>query len=259
MLSWNKIKFINSLKIKKTRQETGLFIMEGEKLVAEALRQKNQVIDLLVSNPEWLRHNQHLLHKGIKEIIETPIQAFKKVTSFETPAGVLVVLPMPVHTFGEMDARGRLSLGLDTLQDPGNLGTIIRTADWFGIRQIFCSQGCADCFNPKAVQASMGAVLKVDVKYTELGSLLGRLKGQSGYTVYGSFMEGTSLYNQPVASPGMLIFGNESKGIGSSLASLVDVRLTIPFPADHAYHVESLNVSAAVAVFCSEFFRRGIS
>jgi TrmH family RNA methyltransferase len=255
MLSRNKIKFINSLKQKKIRNETGFFIMEGDKLVTEVLVNRDIPVKELLSTPEWLHQNRFILHKGIHTISEVTEAEFSKITSFETPTGVMAILKIPVRDFHEQDLAGQLSISLDTLQDPGNLGTIIRTADWFGIRNIFCSPGCADCFNPKVVQASMGAVLRVNVHYTELDILLENLTGQEQYSIYGSYLEGASIFEQKLSASGMLVFGNESRGIHPSLKHLIQVPLTIPSFSPRKGHVESLNVSAAVAIFCSEFFR----
>jgi RNA methyltransferase, TrmH family len=256
MLSKNKIKFINALKQKKARTEAGLFIMEGDKMVTELLVDRAQEVRDLIATPDWLLRNRFLLHKGITEVSEVTVTEYSKITSFESPAAVMALVPLPERTYDEKELEGQLSVSLDTIQDPGNLGTIIRTADWFGVRNIFCSPGCADCFNPKVVQSSMGAVMRVKVHYTELYLLLENLNRLGHYTVYGSYLEGKSIYEEEPTRSGMLVFGNESKGIHPSLRNLIHKPLTIPcFPA-HDGHVESLNVSAAVAIFCSEFFRR---
>lgn len=256
MLSKNKIRLIHDLKQKKARTETGLFIMEGDKMVTEILVNRNLEVSELIATPEWLLRNRYLLHKGIREISEVTEIEFRKITLFESPAGVMALMTLPEVTYDEKELSGQVSVSLDTIQDPGNLGTIIRTADWFGIRNIFCSPGCADCFNPKVVQSSMGSVMRVKVHYTELDLLLDNLQRLDPYTVYGSYLEGKSIYDEEVTSSGMLVFGNESKGIHPSLKDRIHKPLTIPsYPARDG-HVESLNVSAAVAVFCSEFFRR---
>jgi len=255
MLSKNKIKLIHDLKQKKGRTETGLFIMEGDKMVTELLVNRNQEVTHLIATTEWLLRNRYLLHKGILEVTEVTEAEFHKITLFESPAAVMAILPIPVMAYDENELAGQLSVSLDTIQDPGNLGTIIRTADWFGIRNIFCSPGCADCFNPKVVQSSMGSVLRVKVHVLQLDPLLESLHNLDHYTVYGSYLEGRSIYGEELSPSGMLVFGNESKGIHPSLKDFIHVALTIPsFPARDG-HIESLNVSAAVAVFCSEFSR----
>ncbi len=258
MLSKSKIKFINSLKIKKFRVESGLFIIEGDKLVSEVLNRRKEVVFQLIATSEWLTEKQHLLHRGIHEITEVSEHEFNKITSFESPTGAMAVLPVPQYSFNEDEVRNQLSIGLDTIQDPGNLGTIIRIADWFGISRIFCSHGCADCFSPKVVQASMGSVLRVPVFYVDLAALLERLSMFNEFIIYGAFIEGTSIYKSQLSNTGMLIFGNESKGIHDSLKNYINSHLSIPSFSQHRHHAESLNVSAAVAVFCSEFMRRGI-
>jgi TrmH family RNA methyltransferase len=256
MLSKNKIKLIHDLKQKKARTETGLFIMEGDKMVTEVLVNRNLEVRDLIATSEWLLRNRYLLHKGILEVTEVTETEFRKVTLFESPSGVMALVPLPEIKVDEKDLAEQLSVSLDTIQDPGNLGTIIRTADWFGIRNIFCSPGCADCFNPKVVQSSMGAVLRVKVHYTELDLLLENLNRLDHYTVYGSYLEGKSIYEEEPELFGMLVFGNESKGIHPTLKKYIHLPLSIPSFPVHGGHVESLNVSAAFAVFCSEFFRK---
>jgi RNA methyltransferase, TrmH family len=255
MLSRNKIKFIQALKQKRARTETGLFILEGDKMVTEVLVNHNLEVSDLIATQDWLLRNRYLLHKGIREVTEVTETEFRRITLFESPAAVMIVMPMPVMVYDEKDLAGQLSVCLDTIQDPGNLGTIIRTADWFGIRNIFCSLGCADCFNPKVVQSSMGSVLRVKIHYTELDLLLSNLHRLDHYKVYGSYLEGKSIYGEELTTSGMLVFGNESKGIHPSLRHFIHQPLTIPSFPSYDGHVESLNVSAAVAVFCSEFFR----
>jgi RNA methyltransferase, TrmH family len=256
MISKNKIKFIHALKQKKARTETGLFIAEGDKIITEILVDGNIPVSDLIATPEWLQQNRYILHKGIREITEVTEAEFRKVTSFETPSGVMAVMALPAWEYNTKEIAGTLSVCLDTIQDPGNLGTIIRTADWFGIRHVFCSPGCADCYNPKVVQASMGAVLRIQVHEVSLEELLEETRQFENYSVYGSYLEGTSIYRASLSSEGMLVFGNESKGIHSALRTLIHYPLTIPSFSGSSKHVESLNVSAAVAVFCSEFMRR---
>jgi len=147
------------------------------------------------------------------------------------------------------------SLALDTIQDPGNLGTIIRTADWFGIRHILCNEGCADCYNPKVVQASMGALFHVRVHYTDLPGSMKDLRSDPSYGIYGTFTVGLPVYDVPGAQKGLLLFGNESRGISTELLPYVTARITIPPGRQENPRIESLNVAAAVAVVCSVFTR----
>ncbi|MBN2273919.1 MAG: RNA methyltransferase [Bacteroidales bacterium] len=243
------------MKTKKFRAETGCFLIEGDKLVSEVLAGRDIPVTELLSTPDWLQHNRFLIHEGVDTITEVSDAELRKISSFETPTGVMAVLKMPSAEYREKNLAGKLSVSLDTIQDPGNLGTIIRTADWFGITDIFCSQGCADCFNPKVVQASMGAVLRVNIHYVQLETLFEKLSQQNQYVIYGSYLEGTSIYELEHTASGMMVFGNESKGIHPTLKHLIKIPVTIPSFSSSAGHVESLNVSAAVAVFCSEFFR----
>jgi TrmH family RNA methyltransferase len=256
MLGKNKIKLINSLKQKKFRIETGQFILEGDKLVSELLEEKAHTLNMIVATSDWLHQNRNRLHEGIFEIIEAGESEFRKITSFENPTGVLAVMPIPVFLQDNNDLAGQLSISLDTIQDPGNLGTIIRTADWFGIRHIYCSTGCADWLNPKVVQSSMGAILRVSVHYLDLKVLLEQLYQKNNYPVYGSLLEGRSLFETDLSDCGMILFGNESRGIHPDLLRYISMPLTIPSFSAQGGHVESLNVSTAMAIFCSEFFRR---
>lgn len=154
----------------------------------------------------------------------------------------------------DIDASEGLSLVLDNIQDPGNLGTIIRTASWFGIRTVFCSPDCADCYNPKVVQASMGAVLHTRVCYTHLPELLKQYTHHTGITVYGTFMSGNSIWEEQPGNNAMIMFGNESKGISNELIPFINVRLHIPHSeGNRSGSAESLNVASAVAIVCAAF------
>lgn len=141
-----------------------------------------------------------------------------------------------------------LCIGLDNIQDPGNLGTIIRTADWFGINQVICSEGCADRYNPKVIQASMGAIMNVNVYYADLVRMLVELSQDPGYHIAGTFMHGTAVNKAKSITKGMILFGNESRGISDELLPCINQRLTVPPGRDDNMHVESLNVASSVAV-----------
>jgi TrmH family RNA methyltransferase len=167
----------------------------------------------------------------------------------------MAVFDMFEHTLDLKELSDTWCIALDTIQDPGNLGTIIRTADWFGIRHIICNDGCAEYFNPKVVQASMGAILRVVVYYGDLAAILKNYASGLSLPVYGSFMEGTPIYDMAAHKRGIVVFGNESRGISQDLIPLIQTHITIP-PGNKGFsHVESLNVASAVSVVCSVISR----
>jgi len=249
-LSKSRIKYVNSLKIKKYRQQYGQYVMEGDKMVGDLLRGKQTSVRQLIATEDWLAAFDPAILALVGEIVTAGREELERISSLETPPPALAVLdmPEPVATAAEMAQHH--CLALDAVQDPGNLGTIIRTADWFGITTVVCGEGCADCFNPKAVQASMGAILRVDVIYTDLPSLLQELRSDPSLPLIGAAMDGISYAELQPAGRGLLLFGNESRGIRPELLSFLTQRVTIP-PGAGREHVESLNVASAVAILCS--------
>lgn len=250
MLSKNDIKNIKSLEHKKFREEKGLFIAEGHKLVGELAGRFRCV--LMAATPQWLDR-----HRNIKaERIETvTLEELKRASLLKAPQDVLAIFSIPQESADiAAMASDNLVLALDDVQDPGNLGTIVRIADWFGIKDIFCSKGTADIYNPKAVQATMGAIARVRVHYTQLADSLKSLP--SGIPVYGTYLEGETIYDAPLSRNGVIIMGNEGNGISPESGRYVTHRLYIPnWPAGAATS-ESLNVAIATAITCSEFRRR---
>jgi TrmH family RNA methyltransferase len=162
----------------------------------------------------------------------------------------MAVLNMPGITLDVQTISHSLSIALDNIQDPGNLGTIIRTANWFGIRNIICSNDCADCYNPKSVQASMGAVVGMNFLYTDLLPLLTKLS-ESSFPVYGTFMSGVPVFDVPVLTEGIILFGNEARGISKEFLPFIKTGITIPSANPEKHRVESLNVASAVAIVCA--------
>lgn len=252
MLSKNKQKLIRLLASKKHRDEMGLFIAEGPKVVGDLLPHLNA--HLVFGTREWLDANP----TSADEIIEVTQQELERISLLKTPRDVFAVMHRPE---AETDlarlakiAENELTLALDGVQDPGNLGTIIRLADWFGIGHIFCSPDSADAFSSKTVMATMGAIARVKVHYVSLPSLLE--KCSSEVSVYGTFLDGTDIYSQELTSNGIIVMGNEGNGISDTVAKSINRRLFIPsFPADRPTS-ESLNVAIATAITCAEFRRR---
>lgn len=247
MISKNKIKYIRSLELKKNRNKEGKFVAEGFKVVDDLLAL--QPADLIVATQEWL-HGKHLADQT--EVIEVTEEELKKVSFLQHPQQVLAVFRQ--DTSGDYSINtNELSLALDGVQDPGNLGTIIRIADWFGITHIYCSQDTADVYNPKVVQATMGSIARVKVEY---GNLLGLVESlPADVPVYGTLLDGDNIYQQQLENRGLIVMGNEGKGISPALAKKVNRRLLIPnFPEGRAT-ADSLNVAIATAITCSEFRR----
>ena len=265
MISKNKIKYIRSLELKKNRNKEGKFVAEGFKVVDDLLAL--QPADLIVATQEWL-HGKHLADQT--EVIEVTEEELKKVSFLQHPQQVLAVFRQDTGCnkqdsnnsqeeaeeknfgFSKINTQ-ELSLALDGVQDPGNLGTIIRIADWFGITHIYCSQDTADVYNPKVVQATMGSIARVKVEY---GDLLGLVESlPADVPVYGTLLDGDNIYQQQLENRGLIVMGNEGKGISPALAKKVNRRLLIPnFPEGRAT-ADSLNVAIATAITCSEFRR----
>ncbi len=247
-LTKNKIKWIQSLSKKKERDEQGLFYAEGMKLVNDLLPHFDCVS--LVATSEYF---ETVKNPRVAEVFEVSRETLKKVSSQCTPQSVLAVFRKKKCEIKYDELRGQLSLMIDTVQDPGNLGTIIREADWFGIENIICSKETVDVYNPKVVQATMGALTRVKVYYADIVDVL---KKMSGVPVYGTFLEGTNIYEEKLTENGIIVMGNEGNGISEEVAKHVTSKLHIPsFPKGRATS-ESLNVGAAAAIVCSEFRRR---
>ena len=259
MISKNKIKYIRSLELKKNRNKEGKFVAEGFKVVDDLLAL--QPADLIVATGEWLR-GKHLAPQT--EVIEVTEEELKKVSFLQHPQQVLAVFKQDNCSNKQADDKEKnfgfsnintseLNLALDGVQDPGNLGTIIRIADWFGITHIYCSQDTADVYNPKVVQATMGSIARVKVEY---GDLLGLVESlPADVPVYGTLLDGDNIYQQTLENRGLIVMGNEGKGISPALAKKVNHKLLIPnFPEGRAT-ADSLNVAIATAITCSEFRR----
>lgn len=248
-ISNNEIKRIRSLQQKKFRDESGLFVVEGEKMVAEALASAFSVEEVYKRD----------------EIGE---EAMKRISSLSTPSPVLALVRKPsdiapesLGYFDSMLSEPGFYIGLDSIRDPGNLGTIIRIADWFGVDAVFASHDTVDIFNPKTVQATMGAIFRVKFHYISMPGISDMILSHGG-KVYGTFLDGENIYKRKLDTgadcPVMVVTGNESEGISDEVGSLVSDRLFIPpFPAD-VRGSESLNAAVATAITVAEFRRRTI-
>lgn len=246
-VSNNEIRKVKSLQQKKFRDEMGLFVVEGEKMVDEALSSDMEVI-------------------GIYRREEIGAEAMGRMSSLNSPSPVLAVIRKPSEVYvknsedlSAVISKGGLFLGLDTIRDPGNLGTILRIADWFGINTVFATRDTVDVFNPKVVQATMGAIFRVNIHYVDLQELSNRILSAGG-KVYGTFLDGENIYSRELVSgtdsPVMIVIGNEADGISDKMAALVSDRLYIPpYPMDSSGS-ESLNAAIATAITVAEFRRR---
>ena len=240
MVSKNQIKLITSLHQKKQRIATKLFIAEGVKVIQELL-QSNFVLQHLYTTENIFTAIQPAQKTFVTE------QDLKKITALSSASSSLAVFKIPSEN--EIETSG-LIVALDDIRDPGNLGTIIRLCDWFGISQIVCSKETADLYNPKVVQATMGSISRVNVNYIDLNEYISKSK----LPVFGTFMDGKNVYNEKLPKEGILVLGNEANGISKDLEKIISSRIAIP-RFGTVQKTESLNVAAATAIFLSEFKR----
>ena len=247
-LSKNRIKYIRSLELKKNRKADKVFLAEGPKLVGDLLGHFR--CRLLIATAEWLSAHKHLPVEDVTEVSE---EELSRASLLKTPQQVLAVFEQPDEAMDASVIGRSLCLALDDVQDPGNLGTIIRLADWFGIEHIFCSPNTVDVYNPKTVQATMGGIARVKLHYTSLPELIGSLKD---IPVYGTFLDGENMYTQPLSAYGLIVMGNEGNGIGKEVEQLINRKLYIPNYPSERETSESLNVAIATAVVCAEFRRQ---
>lgn len=240
MVSKNQIKLITSLQQKKYRKQEQLFFAEGVKVVQELLNSNFELQDLFTTKQDFLTVSKNKVH-AISEA------ELKKISALTTPNTCLAVFKIPKAK--EMIEKG-LIVVLDDVRDPGNLGTIIRLCDWFGIETLFCTEESVDIYNPKVVQATMGSISRVNVVYGNLESFLSQTK----LPVFGTFMDGKNIYQEKLPKEGVIIMGNEANGISPSVEKLVSERIAIP-RFGNLQVTESLNVATATAIILSEFKR----
>jgi TrmH family RNA methyltransferase len=250
-LSRAKISLISSLSLKKFRDEHNLFIAEGHKIVDEVLNSGLKIKYLIYNSDKNTD-----IKLGDFEVYFTPETTFKKISSLKTAPSVLAVVEIPECKFQIKNFEGKLTMAADSIQDPGNLGTLIRICDWFGIENLVCSHNSADLYNPKVIQATMGAFLRVKVHYVNLIEFVPQYILQTKLPCYGTFLDGENIYKSELSSSGLFVLGNEGKGISAEVESLLNRRLFIPPFSQSQQHAESLNIASAASVICSEFRRR---
>lgn len=240
MVSKNQIKLITSLQQKKYRVVNQLFIAEGIKVIQELLNSNFELVNLFTTKDDFEQ-----VRPPFKIVVSDA--DLKKISALNTPNSCLAVFKMapekPIVNSG-------LILALDSVRDPGNMGTILRLCDWFGVKQLICSNETVDFYNPKVVQATMGSIGRVNVNYTDLNAYISQYKG----AVFGTFMDGDNIYKAHLQQEGIIVMGNEANGISSQLEAIVSHRLAIPRFGD-LQKTESLNVATATAIILSEFKR----
>jgi len=260
MLSKREISFLKSLHQKKYRQEHRLFIAEGSKVVEELLRSGLPVRQVFVtgeaeySHPAWLKEIM-----PPTEVVHITSKELRQISALTTPHEMLAVAAIPDRKFEPDLAKEKLILALEDVADPGNLGTIVRIADWFGIGHILCSEKTVDAYNPKVVQASMGSLFRVKVYYTDLSAVLAENRDANGAPVYGTVLEGEDIYKAELTSNGFILLGNESVGLSKEIGQFITQAITIPKGGtrrEKSSSPDSLNVAISAAIVCSEFRRR---
>lgn len=249
MLSKAQISLITSLQNKKYRKQHGLFIVEGIKSVAEFVSSSYQVESIFYTGDANTKVGK--ISHNIKSYALTEAE-FQKISTLKSPQGVLALVKLPAaQRLDTVDLKNSFTIVLDDVQDPGNLGTIIRTAEWFGISHIICSVGTVDAYNPKVVQATMGSLARIQIHYTDIQKLI----AETQLPVYGALLRGQSIYQMDWGNEGLIVMGNEGNGISAAIENLVDHAVTIP----RIGQAESLNVAVATTVFCSEIARQKLS
>lgn len=251
MLSKHLTNIIQNLEKKKFREKYNLFKIEGEKLVQE-LFLSDMKVDTLIARPSWIERNRQKAQSY--NTIEVNEIEMGRVSNFKSLPEVIALAQIPVKEHSPEEIKNELSIVLNGIQDPGNLGTILRLSDWFGVRHVFCDHDCANIFNPKSVQASMGAIFRVNVFYLNLAEFIPQFVDQD-FPCYGAFLEGENIYRTELRTKGFIVMGNEGNGISPEIERFVTRKITIPSFAHSPYSTESLNVGVATGIILSEFKR----
>ena len=241
MISKNQIKFVKSLQQKKNRITHESFVVESTKNVIEILN-SNYEISQLFALKSWIENNKIDNSYSVNEVTEKELQ---RISSLRTSAEVLVVVKIPQNNL-EFDFEG-LNIFLEEIKDPGNLGTIIRICDWFGVKNIYCSENAVDVYNPKVVQSTMGSISRVNLYYTNLFELIDKVP--KAVSIYGAFMDGENLNDVKIIGDSIIVFGNESNGVSKDLESKLTNRITI----NKKGMAESLNVAVSAAIIINKF------
>lgn len=250
MLSKNKIKYIHALNTKKKRNTDNVFVAEGPKTVGDILARQDA--KCLIATQQWFNENSQAMAHSSENIVVTEDE-LQKASLQQAPQQVIAVFEQQHPHISATDISSQLVLALDGVQDPGNLGTIIRIADWFGINTIICSPDTADAFNPKVVQATMGSIARVKIAYTPLAAFIKSIP--TTYPVYATLLDGDNIYETTLSQHGLIVMGNEGNGINQEVRQCISNKLLIPTFATSPDKADSLNVAIATAIVCSEFRR----
>lgn len=245
MLSNSRLKYIKSLSIKKFRLKHNSFICEGDKIVKEILENQSFDLELLCALPEWIDLHQPLLNLPADQLVQLSERELKKASNLKTPNQVVAVVKMP-HFKMEAAVASSLCLFLDDIRDPGNMGTILRIADWFGLPYVFASPKSVDFYNPKVIQSSMGAFLRVKTIQCDLSDILHPFPDKK---VYGADMQGHNLFTHALDKTGLIVIGNEGKGISDANSTKIQEWISIPSGGG----AESLNAAVATGIICACF------
>lgn len=264
MLTNNFVRLVKSLKTKKGRMRSGRFLAEGPKVIRDMMNRYE--VETLVATQAWIEANGREYTNSETDVVTVKPAELERLSFLQTPQDVMAVMRIPNWVYGlDPNAEGsdgidygymggRLSLVLDGVQDPGNMGTIIRIADWYGISEIFCSNDTADIYNPKVVQAAMGSLGRVNVLYTDVVALVEQSE-ERGIPVFVTVLDGEDIYRSQLSEAGLIVMGNEGNGISQPIRDKASHKLLIP-NFHKGEHAESLNVAVATAIVCSEFKRR---
>jgi TrmH family RNA methyltransferase len=239
MLVKSHVKYIQSLSQKKVRDEDAAFVAEGPKIIKELLNTKNVALIQLYALKTWIEENKESMDGLSEKLIEINNSEMERLSFLQSPNQVLGIFKKPA--FRKSEFYGKITLMLDGIQDPGNLGTIVRTADWFGIETVICSKDSADVFNPKVVQSTMGSIARVHAMYEDLKTIIEKY---SSIPVYAAALDGNKLFDMDGIEEGFILIGNESKGIHENLLELANQKITIPGTG----YAESLNAAVAVGI-----------
>ena len=250
-LSKNKLKYLRSLKLKKFRQKYNNFIVEGDKIVSELLQSESLEIEGIFAREEWIESNSHLLYTytSITHVASEP--DLKTITLFNTPSQVYVIVRRPQTSISNNFLTDSFVLFLDDIQDPGNLGTILRIADWFGISTVICSPNCVDIYNHKVIQASMGAFLRVNIVSSSFEDIY---KNHPDLPYYGTVLAGNNLFEEKFNEKGIVVIGNEGNGISKEILKKLTHQISIPKGKNGG--AESLNAAVATGIVCSVLSQR---
>ena len=245
-LSKSKLKYLRSLKLKKFRQKYDNFVVEGDKIVGELLQSNSLEIEGIFATKKWIDSNSHLLYTytSITHVASEP--DLKTITLFNTPSQVYVIVKRSKQALPNDFLTNHFALYLDDIQDPGNLGTILRIADWFGISTVICSEKCVDIYNHKVIQSSMGAFLRVNILNASFGKIY---KQYPDVPYYGTVLAGNNLYEEKFLQKGIVVIGNEGRGISDEILDKLTHRIFIPKGKNGG--AESLNAAVATGIVCS--------